>query len=758
MRTSPSLARSPSVGDRQRICWPGRQERPVLGAGASPRRDARAVAAVAVAAVAVALLAGCTHVPEGRQGVTALRVEGVSQIDRDDLLERLATAPSPKFLGLFQEIVYEPSLFSSLVLARDLERIQRFYRARGFLDAAVRAARIEERDEKHVVVTIEIREGASTSIATSVVEEAGVVLATADRDAAPTDDPLRRRLARTLRKSAGIGARFDEDDVAATEAALRRNLEDAGFPYATVARRSVLRAGEGGIVADVRFEVSRGPKANFGEILIELGDTDGEHLRVARAALGLVSGAPYTRSALEEARRALLDLGPFATVDVEPVLATEVPKTTATRVDIRATARPSKLRTLRFGGGLELDVIRSDFHGLIRWENKDFLGAYRTFSIDARPGAVLYPTRLPDFQKPERLLLEAKVRASLANPAFFEGRTVGTARVEYNVFPVLLSSNASASTVLGYQELRANLGLERPFGRFFLATGYGVQANFPFAYVGAKDPDLAPVFLIYPTVVAQYDLRDNKVTPHRGAFFSVDVQAAGLPGGSALDFRVAPEARGYVPLGRRTTLAVRGAFGFLAPANYGDTLRENASGSGPPDGVSRARWVRDVQLTYLRAFFGGGPNSNRGYPLRGIGPHGLIPFYSPEQSTTALEASCSSAATYDAAKCAQPLGGLSLWEASAEVRFVVAGPLGGATFCDVGDVGPRAFSPRFDRLHLSCGLGVRYGTPVGPIRLDVGARIPGAQLLGGTTAGDDGVPGTLFTLPIAVALGIGEAF
>ncbi|KAK4045086.1 hypothetical protein OUZ56_032494 [Daphnia magna] len=490
--------------------------------------------------------------------------------------------------------------FSSLVLSRDLERIERFYRARGFLDAQVRAARVEERDETHVVVTIEIHEGLPTTIATSVVEEGGALLATADRAPAAPEDRLAKRLARTVRRSAAVGARFDEDDGAATEEALRRNLEDAG-------RGGPLRS-------------PAGTEGDSRRILLEIGDTHADHLRVARAALGLEVGALYTRSSLDEARRALLDLGPFATGDVEPVRAATVPTEAEVRVAIRVTARLSKLRAVRFGGGLELDVIRTDLHGLMRWENKDFFGAYRTFSIDTRPGVVLYPTRIPDFQKPERLLVEAKVRASLASPAFFEGRTVGTARVEYNVFPVLLSSTANAATVLGYQELRANVGVERPFGRFFLAPGYGIQANFPFAYVGERDPDLSPVLLLYPTIVAQYDLRDSKVSPHRGAFFSLDIQAAGLPAGSALDLRIAPEARGYIPLGRRTTLALRGAFGFLAPSNYGDTLRENASGSGPPDGVSRARWVRDVQLTYLRAFFGGGPNSNRGYPLRGIGP------------------------------------------------------------------------------------------------------------------------------------------
>jgi outer membrane protein insertion porin family/translocation and assembly module TamA len=64
---------------------------------------------------------------------------------------------------------------------------------------------------------------------------------------------------------------------------------------------------------------------------------------------------------------------------------------------------------------------------------------------------------------------------------------------------------------------------------------------------------------------------------------------------------------------------------------------------------------------------------------------------------------------------------------------------------------------RFDRLHLSCGLGGRYETPVGPVRLDLGYRIPGMQVLGPDDSGE-GIPPTLFGAPIAVHVGIGEAF
>ena len=66
-------------------------------------------------------------------------------------------------------------------------------------------------------------------------------------------------------------------------------------------------------------------------------------------------------------------------------------------------------------------------------------------------------------------------------------------------------------------------------------------------------------------------------------------------------------------------------------------------------------------------------------------------------------------------------------------------------------------SIRPDHLHLSCGGGARYDTPAGPIRLDIGYRIPGLQVLGGLTA-DERDPDKLFGIPIAVSIGIGEAY
>ena len=157
------------------------------------------------------------------------------------------------------------------------------------------------------------------------------------------------------------------------------------------------------------------------------------------------------------------------------------------------------------------------------------------------------------------------------------------------------------------------------------------------------------------------------------------------------------------------------------------------------------------KILFFRGFYAGGPSSNRGYPLRGIGPYDLIPYLSPAGQTI----SASGCNPNDSA-CSLPTGGRTLWEASAEFRIVLSGPLSTALFCDAADVSPFALSIRLDRPHLSCGAGGRYDTPVGPIRLDIGYRIPGAQFFGDSSF--ERPPDKFLGIPIALAFGIGEAF
>jgi translocation and assembly module TamA len=78
-----------------------------------------------------------------------------------------------------------------------------------------------------------------------------------------------------------------------------------------------------------------------------------------------------------------------------------------------------------------------------------------------------------------------------------------------------------------------------------------------------------------------------------------------------------------------------------------------------------------------------------------------------------------------------PTGGNGVFEASIEVRQQLGGALAGVFFLDVGNVSDASGDRqewlgalRFSALQPSASLGLRYKTPFGPLRLDVGARLP----------------------------------
>lgn len=683
-----------------------------------------------VALIASAIL-GCASIPKGAAAVDRLAVRGNHAVSSSDIESKVATTASTKFLGLFRGVVRDYELFDRSVLERDLQRVERYYRARGYYDARARAGEVRYRNDQHVDVTIEVEEGRPVLVGGARI--AGMdALAPADAEA------VRAALGDHVK----LGAPFAEDPFRKAESAMRRALTDRGYAWAKVARHAEVDLGAHD--ARLSFEVRPGPKARFGPIRIQgLGALPEMPVR---RALDIEPGDPYSTATLDAAQQAVLDLGTWSLVEITPVLTEPPPESGVVPLLVRV--EPQKLRSVILGGGFELDAIRADIHLRIGWEHRNLFGGFRHFTVDLRPGVDLFPTRLPTLPAPTALLPEERLRAELRQPGFLEARTNGVLRQELDTYPVLLSPNVDPKApVLGYLEYKGSIGLDRTFGKLLLAPSYDFQHNAPFTYKGTLDPDLRGMTLSYVDLLAHLDLRDDRLKPHEGLYLQNDVQVAGL-GGDARDVRIQPEVRGYIPLGKDVTLAARATLGFLVPMSYGRA-----------DPRDRAALSRDIELVYLRGFFSGGPSSNRGYPLRGVGPHGSVPFYNPGLQQIALARSCEPRSpSYDPVRCAVPLGGLSLWEASLELRIPLFGPLGGVTFCDASDVSPYRFDVRLDHPHLSCGLGLRYDTPIGPVRVDVGFRIPGAQVPRGTDPRVDGDPARIYGLPLAVAFGIGEAF
>ncbi len=685
---------------------------------------------------------GCAGIPGRRYALHSVTVSGNEALDDADVEERIATRESPRFLGLFPGVIYDYEVFDRYVLERDLQRIERYYRSRGFYWTHVRAGRVFNSGPRKVSVEILIEEGPPTHVGR--IDVHGV-------ETLPLEVAEAAR--RAVTAAMDVGERFEEAQFDVAAAALQRVLADDGHAYVRVRRAADVDVTRR--LASVGYWVDAGPVVRLGNINITgLGSIPEDQVR---RMLRLEPGAVYSQSGLESAERALLDLGVFSAARVKPRL--EPPdktKAPSEVVPIDVELQTSRFRSVHLGGGIQVDSQRTDVHVIAGWEDRNFLGGLRNFLVELVPGAVIYPTRLPDLEPPERLLPQARLRLEFRQPGFIEALTHGVVRTQASLYPVLLSSERDpAAPILGYRDVRASAGLERSlYFKIHGALSHNIQLNDPFTYVGDLDPDLGTAIVSYPELFLRLDARNDRLQPTSGAYVSNAFQVAGL-GGDARDVKVQPEARAYIPLGGRYTLAARGALGFLFADNYGDTVATNANtGDG---GTDRATWVRDIQLMYLRGFFAGGAGSNRGYALREIGPHGTVPFYNPGQSSEELSEECGVGGASGGLppNCQLPLGGFSLWEASLELRFPLLGPLRGAVFTDLADVSPYSFDLRLNRPHLSAGFGFRYGTPIGPVRLDVGYRIPGLQA---PASDDEFTPDTLFGLPIAVSFGIGEPF
>ncbi len=665
---------------------------------------------------------------------------GNSQLADEEIEERIASRETPKFLGLFPGVIYDYEVFNRFVLERDLQRIERFYRSRGFYEAHARAAHVYRTGHK---VRVEI-----------VVEEGKpVLLGRVDLHGLEKLPPrLRAQARRAVLAELPLQEPLEEERLDQAAKALARMLGDSGYAQAVVQKGADVNLPKR--TAAAGFWVKAGEPSELGEVTLQ-GLADLPELKVRRA-LSLEPGMAYSQSELDEAKRALLDLGVFASVEIEPQVDEATPGPNGKpRVPILVKLEKAKLRSIRIGGGALVDSLKSDVHLTFGWENQSFLGGMRKLQFEVQPGVVLYPTRFPSFEMPTKLLPQARFRTEFRQPGFITGRTNLVLRGQVTAGPVLWPGERSDQVpIIGYFDNRIAAGLERTYHRLYSFLSHNVQVNVPFYYYrpSGHTDSLGLVWASYPALTTTLDLRDDPIHPHKGFFLGNELEVAGV-GGDARDIKIQPEARVYVPVAKRVTLASRASIGLLFAQNYGQTVESNSLTRQPPAGTSEADWVHDIQLMFMRGLFAGGAGSNRGYALREIGPHGRVPFYNYGQSKNAVDCARSDA---DPAVCALPLGGFTLWEMSVELRFPLVGALSGNIFADAADVSARRASFRL-RPHLSAGFGFRYDTPVGPIRLDLGYRIPGLQAP--ADAPDEVKPRSgPFGTPIALSFGIGESY
>ena len=619
---------------------------------------------------------------------------------------------------------------SPALVGIDRARLVLYYRRRGFPDVQVDTAVV--REGRAMSLRFDIREGRATRIDTLVVAGLDGVTAGA---AVARDLPARR------------GAPFDQYLVEASRDTLRRRLADAGHPFAQVflgtdtwERDTTAR------IASVRFDVQPGPFVRFGAVRVRSTPRDGKPQQVPTAVVERLAGLrpeqPFSQTALERATRRLYQTDAFQQVRIEPITA-GVPVGDTARLDIAVDVaeRFVHSRTVSAGYGT-LDCVRAQ----VEYVDRNFLRQARRLEVQGRISKVgvgapldvdgagnLCPEVTPD-RDPYSDRINYYLGATLRPPAGLGGLRLpdltlySERRSEFRAYRRSTPIGAVASITLEpFRRIPATLAYDLSYGRT------EAQPALFCSVLNRCTPQDIAIFQSTRRIGViganlTRDRTDNPLDPRGGSFARLSLRHASPATASDSAFRFSTavvDAALYRPLSGAVTLALRLQLGTVFGSN--ESLV-------PPQ----------------ERLYAGGPTTVRGFRQNELGPIAYVMNDAPRQlpltdSTFTLETTPG-----DQPLRIVPVGGNTVAVANAELR--VRSPflptlLQWTFFADAGQVwsrGSAEASLRDATLRVTPGLGVRFFSPIGVIRLDFGyndfAPRSGAAFFNAEIAQDGSAP------------------
>lgn len=406
---------------------------------------------------------------------------------------------------------------------------------------------------------------------------------------------------------------------------------------------------------DYTVAVAPGNPVPFGETFVE-GAEDVDPGFIAYMA-GVKADEVFSPEELAEARDRLLKLDVFSSVTVR---------------EARAQAADGTLP-------VQIEVAERKF---------GFYGVGATYSNTEGAGASGYVGYRNLFGRAESIRLDASISRIGATALSDQAReTDGADYAASLVFrkPGVLGPN---SVYVGSLELKSEQPLAYDRLSFAATSGveYEIDSNQTLSvilrgeyeeitdYLGTRDYLLASLPMTYT-----FDNRDNELNPTEGFYAQALIEPTYGFNTETPFAKTRLDGRSYLSLtdSDRFILAGRVGYGTIFGADLLDI---------PND----------------RRFYAGGGGSVRGYEFQSVGPY--FPSFAPPG--------------FNADFVDTPTGGLSLFEASAEARIGVTENIQIVPFVDFGTVGDDLV-PDFSEFKIGAGVGARYLTSFGPIRLDV---------------------------------------
>lgn len=610
--------------------------------------------------------------PGPRYRLTDVDFTGNLKVPDKELGRVVATSPSGGFRRLLASILRRPTGITREQLTGDRDSLESYYRLQGFSTATVASPVVAANDATgELTVTFPIDEGVQTLVSDVRIEGTEQVNA-GDLPALliETGEPLNPQLVR-------------EDQVR-----LQTYYADRGNAEVQVTPR--VQTSEDLTSATVAYTIAEGPRVEVGEIIVR-GNTYTNDEVILRQA-DLDSGEPFSYTSILEAQRNLYRLGIFNRVDVQPeqsgtsvadrnvVISVEegrnltVSGSVGARLDRdeeedkfapRITAAVAHRNLFGTGRFLGLEAINSSK------ENEFFL-TYREPFV----GPWNVPVQVTVYQSDDNTRTQTRIRqrgTSIEATKVANYRTRWSLRYDYKI------SDCIKGTVCE-------------------------SLDSPTDPIPGLDRSLANIQISSITPTFFWDKRDDVLNPRRGFFTSASVEYAFPLFASETSFlKGFVQGAWYLPVTQRSTFAVSARGGLIKPL-------------AKQDGVYRA-------IPLSERFVAGGDTSHRGFELDLLGSLCLDPrdFQSGGNGFDICKQTLFRDQDDDGNYIGEviPLGGNGLFLFNAEYRFPIAGTFGGTVFADAGNVYADT-TIDFKRLRYGVGAGVRYESPVGPLRFDVG--------------------------------------
>jgi outer membrane protein insertion porin family len=622
--------------------------------------------------------------------VGQLQFAGNETLNDDQLLNVINTRETPWVVLKWiynrfdKEILggQKPEYFDPIVFSADYSQVRRFYQDNGFIHSQIDTSIIIQHEKALVFLKFKITEGRRSLIDTIIYQGFENLSQDVLNDLAAD-------------KQIQVGQPYIKNQVEKESRRIIEVFANSGYVNAkliTVEARRYASTDNFTLV----FVYNPGRRYTFRSISVEQDTTSPERIdsTVVLRHLDFSKGEYYGEQKKVESERNLNRLGVFEATKIENAILDTLSDVNSIPVRVIVRTRPFQELTPEIGVNDENNAFNVLFG--IGYSHRNFFGGARNFSTHLRLNlqSIKLPFYKGDALRDSSLVAKVDLTTQIIQPYFINNKTSISA-----AFSAMLDKQTSyyipsLTFRLGTQSQTAT------YTRFFV--DWNLQLSDPKTVATRQDTlistEFKKQFNSFLVLTLQRDKRNDLFYPSEGIFEFISIEEGGsFP-------RMFGKTLGLdIPYSQYVKLTLNGQW-YLDPSKKRNLIWAFRARSGAALLYGNSP-LKELPLT--QRFYSGGSGSVRGWRARSLGA--MPDAIRNEGGNAMLEGTIE-------ARWNLLNGAGTLWFLDLEkISFVF--------FYDFGNIWTEPKKMRFTEIAMAFGLGLRYNTIAGPIRIDFGMKL-----------------------------------